>query len=192
MQAEVEFVDLYHLLQVDPACDPRTLEKAYHYLAKLYHPDNPETHDSDRFSQVVDAYVVLRDADTRAEYDRQYFALKGLQRPESGAANLGAIDEATALGDAQLHHRILLKLYRRRRESALDAGVIGWSLQEHLGCSDEEFDFHIWYLKSRGFLALTQEGALEITIEGVDHVIATSQRTEIEQRRIAQQRGGHD
>ena len=184
MNAEVEFVDYYHVLQVEPECDTRTLELAYHYFAKLYHPDNQDTHDVDKFTRVVEAYKALKDTDQRAEYDRQYFALKGLQRPVFANPENAPIDDATALGDAEVHHRILTKLYRRRRENALDAGVVGWLMQEKLGCTDDEFAFHVWYLKSKGYLAITEQGTLEITIDGVDHVISTSQRSSVEQRLI--------
>lgn len=184
MNAEVEFVDYYHVLQVEPECDARTLELAYHYFAKLYHPDNQDTHDVDKFTRVVEAYKALKDTDQRAEYDRQYFALKGLQRPFFANPENAPIDNATALGDAEVHHRILTKLYRRRRENALDAGVVGWLMQEKLGCTDDEFAFHVWYLKSKGYLAITEQGTLEITIDGVDHVISSSQRSVVEQRLI--------
>lgn len=184
MNNEVEFVDYYHVLQVEPECDARTLELAYHYFAKLYHPDNHDTQDVDKFTRVVEAYKALENPALRADYDRQYFALKGLQRATIGDPSSAPIDDATALGDAEVHHRILLKLYRRRREHPLDAGVVGWLMQETLGCSDEEFAFHVWYLKAKGYLAITEQGTLEITIDGVDHVITSSQRTAAEPRLI--------
>ena len=49
-------------------------------------------------------------------------------------------------------------------------------------CSDESFEFHVWYLKSKGYLEITEQSELAITIDGVDHVIAMS-RT-IEERKL--------
>ena len=57
------------VLQVNPNCDAKILEAAYHYLAKLYHPDHAATADTAKFHQVTEAYRILRDPQRRAEYD---------------------------------------------------------------------------------------------------------------------------
>ena len=59
-------------------------------------------------------------------------------------------------------------------------------LQEILDCLEDNFEFHIWYLKSKGFIELTERGTLAITIEGVDHVISTSRTNFAERLLIAQ------
>ena len=41
------FVDYYAILRVHPECDAKTLETAYRDLAKIYHPDHPETRAAD-------------------------------------------------------------------------------------------------------------------------------------------------
>ena len=43
-----------------------------------------------------------------------------------------------------------------------------------LDCGEEEFEFHVWYLESKGYLQKTEQGTLAVTIDGVDHVIANS------------------
>ena len=53
-------------------------------------------------------------------------------------------------------------------------------------CSEELFDFHLWYLREKGFIQTTERGTLTITIEGVDHVIATSRTILKEKLMIAQ------
>jgi len=182
--------DFYAILKVNPDCDARILELAYHYFAKMYHPDNAETADAGRFAQVVEAYRTLRDPDRRADYDRTH----GLHNPAPAyqipVGEDFAIDEETALGDAETHAKILLYLYKRRREQAKDAGVIGWYVQEMLGCSDELFEFHIWYLKSKGFVEVTEQGTIAVTIEGVDHVISQSRTARAQTLRIEQAAGG--
>jgi curved DNA-binding protein len=85
-----------------------------------------------------------------------------------------------------VHARILLFLYKRRREHAQDAGVAGFYVQEMLNCSEEHFDFHVWYLKAKDFIEITEQGALAITIQGVDHVISMSRNTMTEKLLIAQ------
>ncbi|MEO6153006.1 MAG: hypothetical protein ABIT09_10835 [Croceibacterium sp.] len=59
-------------------------------------------------------------------------------------------------------------------------------MQEALNCSDEHFDFHVWYLKAKGFIETTEQGTLAITIQGVDHVISMSRTNKAEKLRIAQ------
>ena len=172
MDARSQFVDYYDLLKVDPGCDARTLEMAYHYFAKLYHPDTPGTADVDRFSAIVEAYTALRDPQRRAEYDELYGPGAAEPAPARPATHDADLDERAALNDADFHHRILLQLYRRRRQNARDAGVVGWLLQEQLECSDQEFEFHLWYLRAKGLIDITEQGTLEVTLAGVDHIIA--------------------
>jgi len=181
-----DFVDYYQILQVSPRCNAKTLEAAYRYLAKMYHPDHPETADSARFNEVIAAYKVLRNPDKRAKYNRDYAQRNGEHWFEPAPSEDGAIDDKYALSDADAHAKILMYLYKKRRESAQNAGVVGFYLQDMLNCSDEHFEFHKWYLKEKGFVAITEQGTLAITIQGVDHVISTSRTTRAEKLLIAQ------
>jgi len=183
----------YSVLKVNPDCDGRILELAYHYFAKMYHPDNAETANPEKFNEVVEAYRALRDPERRAEYDRQHGitaagATPNFHIPQDGDT---ALDEKAALSDAETHAKILLYLYKRRREHASDAGVIGWYVQDMLGCSDEHFEFHVWYLRSKGFIEVTEQGTIAATIAGVDHVIATSRAAAAEPLRIPQAGTAH-
>jgi curved DNA-binding protein len=169
-----DFVDCYEILQVRPTCSAKTLETAYRFLAKKYHPDHPETADIDRFNEVVGAYKVLRNPEKRAKYDQEYVQLNGAHWFDEDDGDGVEIDEAPALDDAEAHSKILMFLYKKRRENAQKAGVVAFYLQDMLQCSDEHFEFHKWYLKEKGFIELTEQGTLAITIEGVDHVISMS------------------
>ena len=180
------FVDYYQILQVSPSCNAKTLEAAYRYLAKMYHPDHPGTADSTRFNEVIAAYRVLRNPDKRAKYDLDYAQRNGKHWFEPAPGEDGAIDDKYALSDADAHAKILMYLYKKRRESAQNAGVVAVYLQDMLNCSDEHFEFHKWYLKEKGFIAITEHGTLAITIQGVDHVISTSRTTRAEKLLIAQ------
>lgn len=188
MNGDQEFVDYYDILQVNPGCDARILEIAYHYFAKMYHPDNAETADVDRFSQLIEVYSVLRDPVKRAEYDQLYARSKGHPIHTFPIDKELGIDEKDAISDAEIHQKILLHLYKRRRENAADPGVVGWLLQEMLECSDDQFEFHVWYLKAKGFIELTEHSTLAVTIHGVDHVIATS-RTNSKEKLLLSQPG---
>lgn len=186
MTEQRAFVDFYKILQVNPNCDAKILESAYHYLAKMHHPDHSAAADTEKFSEVVEAYRVLRDPELRSEYDLLY-----AQYHVGGTADFPSrdefdVEEQAAASDADDHDRILRFLYKRRRENAQDAGVIGFYIQEMLDCSDEHFEFHKWYLKEKGFVALTEQGSLAITIEGVDHIISMSRKAKAEKLLLGQ------
>jgi curved DNA-binding protein len=178
MDNEHQFVDFYAVLQVHPECDARTLEVAYRHLAKMYHPDHPETADMDRFNRIIEAYRTLRNAERRLNYDVQYALNTGFA---FSAARAGRSDDVAALTDANIHARMLMQLYKKRRVAPRDPGVGEFDLMISLNMSDETLDFHIWYLRQKGFIERTDNGTLAITVEGVDHVIAMSQ-TRAEQR----------
>jgi curved DNA-binding protein len=155
------------------------LEAAYHRLAKMYHPDSGETADTAKFTAVLEAFRALRDPAKRAEYDRSY----GHQRGQAGVHDVFAemdIDAATALRDADAQASILLYLYKKRREQTQDAGVAGFYLQQFLACSAEHLDFHVWYLKAKGFIESSEQGTLAITIDGIDHVLSLSRTSRAE------------
>lgn len=177
------FFDYYAALRVHPECDGRTLEIAYRKLAKLYHPDHPEFADVEKFNAVVQAYRALKDHGKRLAYDAQYSAHTGF---EFSVADSVLAEERTALSDADVHAETLMTLYKRRRERARDPGVGPYELQRMLACSEEAFDFHVWYLKSKGLIEITDQGTLAITIAGVDHVISTSRSAAQENLRLAQ------
>lgn len=189
MDDETEFVDHYAVLGVHPECGSRALDAAYRHLAKLYHPDHPGTSDVEKFGQVVAAYRVLKGVEGRARYDLRYAEVTGFV--------FGPRDEAEeavseALSDAAAHEKILSLLYKQRRESAREPGVGHYMLHQQLNCPEESFEFFLWYLKEKGFIVLTEDGTYAITIQGVDHVIATSQTTAREKLRIAQRDGSRD
>lgn len=177
------FVDYYDTLQVHPNCTAKALETAYRHLAKLYHPDHPDTSNVTKLNQVIEAYRVLRDHDQRTEYNRLYSAATHFKfAPEKQVDDF----EKAALSDADKHAKILLYLYRRRREHPSDAGVGQYIFQDLLGASYEHLEFHFWYLKSKGFIELTEQGTLAITIDGVDHVISTSRTAQKEKLLLGQ------
>ena len=175
MEDSHSFIDYYAVLQVDPDCSARALEMAYRHLAKIYHPDHPETADPQRFTSITEAYSLLRRPDKRAGYDALYarqtghnFAPRETRRTESMAA----------LSDAHMHASILMFLYRKRRENARHPGAGAYDILRTLECSDDSFEFHAWYLRKKGYIEQTEDGQYAITVEGVDHVITQAEAAE--------------
>ena len=185
MNSDGSFKNYYEILQVDPNCDAKIIEAAYRNLAKRYHPDHPETADFDKFSEVLEAYRALRNPDDRANYNTHYAEIVGIDLSHSPSAEF-RIDESVAVSDADAHAKLLMLLYKARRDNALDPGVSNYVIQELLNCSDERFEFHRWYLKAKGFIETTEQGTLAITIDGVDHVIAMSKTRVAETLLLAQ------
>jgi curved DNA-binding protein len=99
------FVDYYAILRVHPECDHRTLEIAYRNLAKIYHPDHPETADIDMFNAVIEAYRALKDQGKRLAYDALYSSNTGFV---FAADDDILAEERTALSDADVHAEVLL------------------------------------------------------------------------------------
>jgi curved DNA-binding protein len=183
MGSDKPFVDYYTVLRVHPECDGRTLEIAFRRMAQLYHPDHSETADIEQFQLATEAYRALKDPAKRLAYDATYTSRTGYV---FSSADQILAEERTALSDADVHAQTLMYLYKRRRERALEPGVGAYELQNMLGCSDEAYDFHVWYLKAKGLVEITDQGSLAITIAGVDHVISASRAAAQEKLRITQ------
>lgn len=179
------FVDFYRILKVHPECDAKTLETAYRDLAKIYHPDHPDTADTEKFQEVLEAYRALKNPEDRASYNITYSMHTAFSFDTQSSET---IIDRSAPSDNDAHTKTLLYLYKRRREFANDPGVGQYSLQKMLDCSDETFDFYVWYLKGKGYIEYTDDGTLAITIAGVDHVISLSHVRAQEKLQIAQVR----
>jgi curved DNA-binding protein len=180
------FIDYYSILLVHPSCDSEILDSAYRHLAKLHHPDHTGSDDTSKFDEVIKAYKILRNPDQRAEYDVLHAQNCRQDWNKFSSSSESRIDEESALSDAESHEKILNFLYDKRRQQAKQAGVVAFHLQEILNCSDDHFEFHKWYLKEKGFITLSEQGTLEITVQGVDHIISTSRTTRVAKLLIAQ------
>jgi curved DNA-binding protein len=180
MAANRDFIDYYNVLRVAPDCDAKTLEAAYHRLAKKYHPDHTKNPDTVKFNEVIEAYRVLRNHNHRAEYDLLHSIKTRSEEPGDHANGEQWFDEGIALDDAEDHAKILMLLYKRRREKPQDAGVVPFYLQEILNCSHDHLEFHKWYLKEKGYITTTEQGTIAITIDGIDHVMSMSRTTRAE------------
>ena len=66
----VQFRDYYEVLGVPRKASHEDIKKAYRKLARKYHPDvAKEAGTEDKFKQLVEAYEVLKDPETRKKYD---------------------------------------------------------------------------------------------------------------------------
>ncbi|MCZ6886648.1 MAG: molecular chaperone DnaJ [Rickettsia endosymbiont of Ixodes persulcatus] len=82
--------DYYQILGVSKTASAADLKKAYHKLAKQYHPDNAAAEDTNaekKFKEINAAYDVLKDEQKRAAYDR--FGHDAFQNQQSRRAAAG-------------------------------------------------------------------------------------------------------
>jgi curved DNA-binding protein CbpA len=161
-----EFVDYYELMQLSPNAETETIERIFRYLAKKFHPDNNESVDNDRFQQIVEAHRMLSDPETRAGYDvkyQDYWNRKWRLASESS--------DNSMFGDDQLtRERLLSLLYVQRRRDMKDPGLGDYEMTRLLCIPLELVEFHLWYLKAKGWLERHDTGHFAITALGVDQV----------------------
>ena len=64
--------DYYEILGLERGASEEDIKKAYRRLAKKYHPDlNPGDKEAEeRFKEINEAYQVLSNPETRAQYDQ--------------------------------------------------------------------------------------------------------------------------
>jgi curved DNA-binding protein CbpA len=162
--SESEFTDYYEALQVSANADSETIDRVFRHLAKRYHPDNPQTGDSNRFHVLMEAHRTLTDAEKRAEYDSHY--------QQSVARQWSLIEEAGGYAsdevDQVLRERLLALLYVQRRRDVLNPSMGHIQLEKLLSCPPEYLEFHIWYLKEKQYVERTDQG-FAITADGIDY-----------------------
>jgi len=160
-----KFVDYYENLEISPNANSGTIERMFRYLAQRYHPDNKETGDRASFDAIMEAYDTLKDPGRRAQYDLEH------KNHSSMRWKLGeeASDSKNIDQDADIQNRLLAILYVKRRQDIREPGIGNIGLERLVGCPVEHLEFHLWYLKEKGWIRITENGTLAITAEGVDH-----------------------
>lgn len=157
-------VDFYEILQVSPRADRDTIERVFRHMAKRFHPDNGESGDAERFTEIMEAYRTLADPEARASYDARY---NEVQRQ-----HWEIFDQETATDDVDADRRIrfgvLTILYQARRRDVDLPGVGIMELERLLDCPPDHMRFHLWYLKEKGWAQRLDTGLMAITVAGVE------------------------
>ena len=162
------FTDLYELLEISANANSDTIEKMFRHFAMRYHPDNQDTGNPVRFSDILEAHNTLKDPVRRAKYDIEYRSRSELRRETV----LEASNPKTVERDVVIQGKLLTLLYVRRRRSVYNPGIGDSELETLSGCPLEHLDFHLWYLKAKGWVAKIENGTYAITVEGIDRVNA--------------------
>jgi curved DNA-binding protein CbpA len=167
MGKHTDEADHYEALQLSPRADQETIQRVFRLLAKRLHPDNAESGDGARFTQVMQAFQVLSDPKARAKYDARYEA----QREARWRIFDQQTTESDAAADRRVRTAMLSLLYTARRNDPDRAGLGVLDLERLLGCPEQHMKFHLWYLKENGWLERLDNGTIAITASGVDRVL---------------------
>jgi curved DNA-binding protein CbpA len=166
------FTDYYEILEISPNANSETIERVFRHLALRYHPDNPTTGDAARFNELMAAYDTLREPAKRAQYD--------IQHKNHSVARWQLAEEVSgALGverDVVIQDKLLSILYVKRRQDMKEPGISEYELEGLSGCPREHLQFHVWYLRAKGWIERLENGMLAITVEGVDHANSKHRR----------------
>lgn len=166
------FIDYYEVLEISPNANSETIERVFRYLAMRYHPDNKDTGDLSRFSELVEAHDTLKDSVKRAQYDLHHRDHTGSRwKLAEEASNPKGVER-----DVVVQDRLLSMLYAKRRQDFNEPGIGESELERLSGCPREHLQFHVWYLKAKGWIARLETGTLAITVEGVDRINSEHRR----------------
>ena len=160
-----DFVDYYELMQISPNAELPTVQRVYRLLAARYHPDNPETGNTDQFVLLQKAYQVLSDPEARAQYD------SALAQQTAGPMPVFEMKEFVVGIDAEMNRRlgVLCLLYNRRKSDPEKPSLSIMDMEAKMALPREYLEFTIWYLKEKE-LVRRDENTSEILIsaKGID------------------------
>ena len=167
-----KFIDYYEILEISPNANSGTIERMFRYLAQRHHPDNPDTGNRLLFDAIMEAYDTLRDPIKRAQYDFEHKNHASFRWKLAEQAS----DRKGIERDVDVQNKLLSILYVNRRQNVRDPGIGNLGLERLLGCPAEHLEFHLWYLKAKGWVGITENGMFAITAEGVDHATSEHDR----------------
>jgi curved DNA-binding protein CbpA len=160
------FVDYYDLLQLSPNADDDTIHRVFRHLAKKCHPDSKDGGDPERFRRLVQAHRTLTEGETRAAYDAKYQEYWNRKwRVASEASDGSAFAE-----DHETREKLLSLLYVQRRRDMRTPGLGEYEMARLLRIPVELVEFHIWYLREKGWVQRIDTGQLAISANGVDSI----------------------
>ncbi len=162
------FVDYYEILEISPNASSETIERVFRYLAQRYHPDNQATGDRTRFDLTLEANDTLRDAVKRVDYDREYkYQSNSSWKLSEAVHDFDGVD-----WDTEIQIKMLSLFNVKCRTNVRDPGIGDAELAHLLDCPAERLDFHLWYLREKGWIYRKEDGLFAITVDGVDRASA--------------------
>ncbi len=166
LMSNPEIIDYYELLQISPNAEFETVQRVYRMLAARFHPDNPNTGDTNKFLRLNEAYETLSSADRRAAYDIQY------QQRRTEPIPVFHLPDFVGGVDSENNRRMGIEclLYTRRRTNPENSGMSILEFETLMSMPREHLMFTLWYLKEKGFIRQDEASDFVITAQGVDEV----------------------
>ena len=106
-----------------------------------------------RFSEIVEAHNTLKDPVKRAQYDIQHKNHSDFRWKLAEEAS----DSKGIERDVDIQDKLLSILYVKRRQNINDPGIGDHELERLSGCPREHLEFHLWYLKEKGWIGRTRK-----------------------------------
>src|SRR5271165_1698890 len=165
--------DYYEFLQISPNAELDTVHRVFRFLAARFHPDNPQTGDTEKFFLLKEAYDVLSNPARRADYDAAY-----KKEAPAGVPLSTSIDFMDSM-EGELNRRlaVLALLYIQRRINPYKPEVSLLEVEGRMGFPRDYLEFTAWYLRNKGYINRSDNSDFELTADGVDFV--ESQRVNI-------------
>lgn len=189
-RSEPEELSYYQLLQVDRDAHPTIIRYSYRFLAAMYHPDNGETGNADKFRIITEAWKTVSDEGKRQAYDMSLAVkeqAKGAQshKPqpkinEFGREALPEFPKTTLTwNEVELRIAVLQVLLAARKKRPTSGGASGKMLMDCLNINNiAEIEFALWYLREKGLIEVG-ERAFMITAKGLDSLTEELSKTQI-------------
>lgn len=173
-------ISYYQLLQVDPDAHPTIIRYAYRFLAAMYHPDNAESGDAEKFKTITEAWRTLSDSAKRQAYDTQ-LGVKAKVQAQGTTGGLGAMPNipkaSLSWSEVELRLAVLQVLMEARRKRPQTGGASAKMLMDCLNCNMGDIEYVLWYLREKGYISRT-EAAFMISVVGVDYLIDQLSKTQ--------------
>jgi len=176
----MSFIDYYEMLQISPNAQVDTINRVYRLLAQRFHPDNPESGDTERFLKLQSAYAVLSNPERKFEYDEER------RRFYEHPMEVFGMKEFTdgIEGEANRRMGILCLLYNKRRTQPEEAGMSILQMETLMAFPREHLLFTLWYLRHKTLVEFNLNSEYEITAEGIDLVESRFPKSTVLQKLI--------
>src|ERR1044072_2869551 len=172
-------IDYYEVLQVSDSAEPETINRVYRIFAQRYHPDNQETGNEARFSEIPDAYHVLSNPEKRAQYDATHQKRRKERWRLVSAAGQSENDFEL---EQVVRLTVLEVLYTRRRLEPQSPGLYLRELETLIGRAREHLEFSLWYLNKKKIIN-SDDSRIYVTADGAEY-LEDSYRTESHRKRL--------
>ena len=158
------FIDYYETLEISPNANAETIDRIFRYFAQRYHPDNQDTV---ILPDLVKSWMPIIRSKIRSNVRSTIFSIK-IVRTLGRKLAAEASDSNGIERDVDIQDKLLSLLYVKRRRNTRDPGIGNQELERLSGSPSEHLEFHLWYLKAKGWIGKLENGTLAITVEGID------------------------